>query len=216
MKGGHIQRLRGLWRAAALAVCLRPDAASAHPHIFVDARVGFVLDEAGRLGAVRVTWVFDAFYSMLLLMEMGLDPVGRPDTEGLARIAALQTDWGRDYGGLGTLAGSAGDVALGPAHRPEADVVGGQIEIRFERPLPAPVAPDGLGLALYDPLYFVAYVVVDATVEGKGCTASVQPFRPDARLGALQRELSRLGPEETVSDPGIGRLFADRAVLQCG
>jgi ABC-type uncharacterized transport system substrate-binding protein len=216
MMGGHIQRLRGLRRVAAFAACLWPGAAPAHPHIFVDARVAFVLDEAGRLGAVRVTWVFDAFYSMLLLMEMGLDPVGRPDAEGLARIAALQTDWGRDYGGLGTLDGAAGDVALGAARAADADVVGGQIEIRFERPLVTPVAPDELGLALYDPLYFVAYVVVDATVEGAGCTASVQPFRPDARLGALQRELSRLGPEETVADPGIGRLFADRAVLQCG
>ena len=206
-------------RAFALSL-LAAAPAAAHPHVFVDAHARFHVDAAGRLDRVAVTWEFDEFYSMLLLTEMGLDPVARPDEAGRAALAALVPDWVRDYGGAGALEGPRGDLPLAAPANATADLVEGRIEMRFDRPLDPPLdagAAGPLTLWLYDPLAFVAYLVVTVTAEAPpGCVAELRPFEPDALGIELQNKLAALGREEVVDEPGVGRLLADRAVLTCG
>lgn len=193
--------------------------ATAHPHVFVDAHVRFHVDGEGRLDRVAVRWVLDDFYSMVLLTEMGLDPVARPDAEGRAALAALLPDWVRDYGGAGTLEGPGGDLPMAAPAGAAADLVDGRIEMRFDRPLDPPLAVDEAGpltLWLYDPLAFVAYLVETVTAEGPArCDARLLPFEADALGLRAQQQLAALGREEVVDDPGVGRLLADRAVLSC-
>lgn len=206
-------------RAAAVALCLAAAGpAAAHPHVFVDARVAFLLDATGLLEAVRVSWVLDPLFSMLLLGEMGLDPLSVPDAGGRAALSALQPGWAAEYGGAGTLSIQGIGVALAPARDAEAGIVDGSIEIAFTRPLETPLDPRGgtVGLSVYDPRYFVAYRVTEVSVAGGGCTARALPFEPDRAAAALMADLATLGREETPADPTVGARLADRAVLTCG
>lgn len=202
---------------AACALALLSGLALAHPHVYVDARVAFVIDAGDRATAVRITWVFDPFYSMLLLSELNLDPAADPGADGLAAIAALQPEWAQDFGGDGEAAIDGAPLALGPAHAVEAAMVDGQIALSFTRALETPIDPRAasVSIAVFDPFFFVAYTLVGAQVDGAGCAASVVLFDPDADLQALQGTLLELGVDEKPSDPGVGRLFADRAVLTC-
>lgn len=196
---------------------LAPAQAVAHPHVFVDGRVAFVTDAAQRLTAVRITWVLDPLYSMMLLMELGLDPVARPDPEGRATLAGLHDEWIDGFGGGGLLSGRDGAVVLAQPTGAAADLVDGRIEIMFERALDAPLsAGEPASLLLYDPAYFVAYTIEEATVDGRSdCAVALQPFEPDAAMAGLQRQLALLQADAVVPEPGIGRLFSDRALLRC-
>jgi ABC-type uncharacterized transport system substrate-binding protein len=210
-------------RAAALillsALAGAPAPAAAHPHVFVDGGVDFVMRD-GRLAALRVTWRFDPLYSVLVMRELGLDPAAPPDEAGRATLGALQPQWAAEFGGEGALRVDGAEAALGPARAFAGDMEDGRLVIRFERPLAEPVDPRGAAVlaAVYDPTYFVAYFLTDPPrVEGDaGCEARAMPFEADAALGSLQTTLLDLSMEETPADPEVGRLFADRARLACG
>ncbi len=203
----------------ALGLAAQSAPASAHPHVFVDAEIRFVLRD-GLLDAVQVGWMFDPLYSLLVLEEMGLDPAAPLDAAGAAVLAALQPQWAAEFGGEGSLAVDGEDRPLRPARAFAAAMEEGRLVLRFERPLEAPLDPRGAAVlaAIYDPGYFVAYFLTDSPgVDGDpGCTAIAMPFEADAALGSLQTALLGLGMEESPADPMIGRLFADRARLACG
>lgn len=207
-------------RAAPFAVCAAFSAApaAAHPHVFVDGEVGFVLDSEGRVSAVRIVWLFDPFYSLLLLGEFGLDPAAAPDAAGLAALAGLRDEWARDFGGDGVVSVDGAPVPLADATAVSAAVEDGRIRLSFERALTMPPDPRAgrVDAALYDPSFFVAYTLTGAHVAAAGCSAAVRPFDADAELDALRGTLFTLGPDETPSDPDVGRLFADKAALTCG
>lgn len=213
----------GILRAAAASTALACSAgpAAAHPHVFVDAEIAFRLGEGGALEALRVTWSFDEFYSMLLLAELGIDPVAEPGAAALATLAALQPDWARDFGGEGAARYDEVEIALAPAEAPVAEVTDGRLRIAFDRRLATPVDPSaGAVLAeVYDPTFFVAYSMLEAPrVEGpgaEGCRAVLRPFAPNAETDALQSALMALGMEETPETPQVGRVFADSAALTC-
>jgi ABC-type uncharacterized transport system substrate-binding protein len=188
--------------------------------VFVDVGIDFVMDGSGRLEALRVTWLFDPLYSVLVLEELGLDPARQPDAAARATLGALQPQWAAEFGGEGSLFVDGAGAALGAARAASGDMADGRLVIAFERPLAAPLDPRGAAVlaAVYDPAYFVAYFLTQAPrVEGApGCEALAMPFEPDATLGALQSTLLGLSMEETPADPMVGRLFADRARLSCG
>jgi polyphosphate kinase len=205
---------------AALALTLAAPAARAHPHVFVDVGIDFVMDGRGRLGALRVTWLFDPLYSVLVLEELGIDPALPPDPQARATLGALQPEWAAEFGGEGSLFVDGADAALGEAREFTGDMDDGRLVIAFERPLEAPLDPRGAAVlaAVYDPTYFVAYFLTQAPrVEGgAGCAAVAMPFEADGALADLQSSLLDLSMEETPADPMVGRLFADRARLSCG
>jgi ABC-type uncharacterized transport system substrate-binding protein len=56
-----------LWVPVCL-VLLMPCSASAHPHVYVDARVDVVFDDKG-LAGFKVTWVFDEMFSNMIAYD---------------------------------------------------------------------------------------------------------------------------------------------------
>jgi ABC-type uncharacterized transport system substrate-binding protein len=205
---------------AAFALMLAAPAARAHPHVFVDVGIDFLMDGRGRLEALRVTWLFDPLYSVLVLEELGIDPARPPDAAARETLGALQPQWAAEFGGEGSLFADGADVALGPARAFAGDMAEGRLVIAFERPLAAPLDPRGAAVlaAVYDPTYFAAYFLTRAPrVEGDAaCDAAAMPFEADGALAELQTSLLGLSMEETPADPMVGRLFADRARLACG
>ncbi|CCH49651.1 HoxN/HupN/NixA family nickel/cobalt transporter [Pseudodesulfovibrio piezophilus] len=59
--------------------------ASAHPHVYVDAALTFVLDDSG-LAAIRQNWTFDEIFSNAILSDLNLTPTLLATPEGQATI----------------------------------------------------------------------------------------------------------------------------------
>lgn len=72
-----------IWVALAVLAPLPP--ASAHPHVYVDATLTFVVDESG-LVAVRQNWLFDEIFSQAIMGDLGLTPDTLATPEGQEKI----------------------------------------------------------------------------------------------------------------------------------
>lgn len=211
--------MRRLLIAAALA--LAAPRALAHPHVFVDASVDFLLDAEGRVERIRIGWFYDPLFSLYLLGEMGIDAFAPADDAARAAIAADQTSWIEGFEGNSYLLADGEPVALSGPLNPTGDVVNGRVAASHERRLARPVDPreSEIVVEVYDPVYFIAYTISGPTrVEGPGaeaCRATVDEFKPTAGLLALQGTLLSLAMDEAPEDPTVGRLFTDRARVTC-
>lgn len=211
-------------RLPALAAALMlPAAATAHPHIFIEAGMGFVIDEADRLTAVRVEWVYDEFYTLLLLEDLGLDPDGdmQLTEEELATLKAADSDWAPDYEGdlYGLADGQA--VALAPPVNFDLRMEGGKIVSSHTRPLAVPleVAGHDVRFQTYDPFYYAAFdLTLPVTVQGGGCGVERLPAdRAGAKL-RLEEAIRKLQASGEIEGqfPPVGAEFADTIRLTCG
>jgi ABC-type uncharacterized transport system substrate-binding protein len=206
--------------AALVCALLAAPTAGAHPHLFVDAGVDFILGEGGRVERIRVTWTYDELFSLYLLQELGADPAA-PDAAARAAIVKDQSDWHADFSGDSFLLAGGRPIALSGPLSVTGDVVDGRVVTSHERALAEPVDPRAAEVVaeIFDPVFFAAYAVVGPTrVEGPGaeaCAAAVIPFRPDEGLIALQQELAALAFDETPEDQSVGRLFAERVRVEC-
>ncbi len=152
---------------------------SAHPHVYVDAVVEVVFDEAGRVAGVRLSWTYDEFFSFMLTEDLGLDTDGDlvMTEEELGALAEGVLDWPSDFGGDLYLLQQDALVALGPRSEASVDYVDGRVIERHFRPLETPVAADvPLAIQVYDPLYYIAYEVAPDIVlqGGAGCVTELR------------------------------------------
>ena len=194
--------------------------AGAHPHIFVDATTGFRFDDAGRLTALRITWTYDAFTSLMISDQLRLDPDGdgRLDDADRAAIVAGETEWPPEYEGDVYLDLDGAPVPMGRPENGEAWMEADRVSVAFDLPLATPLAePSGARLRLYDPYHYYAYAVVGLDGDAPApCTISVDRFEADGAAAALQAKLAALSREETPTREDVGALFADDVHLTCG
>lgn len=206
----------------ACLLALIPLPLAAHPHVFVEAQVE-VLAEAGAVTGVRLTWTYDAFFSLMLTEDLGLDADGdlvltQAEATTLATSVA---DWPPDF--AGDLVVEAGGAALPLAPREDHAVgfQGGVVVETHRRPLvqPAPATDAPVVVEVFDPYYYVAYTVVGATVTGDpSCTATVVPADLDAAQAQVDATWAGLDWASAAPDaqlPAIGAAFTDRVEVRC-
>lgn len=215
-------RSRLLALAAALGLTASPVAA--HPHIFVDTGVQFLFDEAEQLAAIRVVWVYDELYSLLITEDMGLDPDfdGVLTPEELARLSGFDMNW--DAGFAGDVRGFADERPIGLS-RPmdwSADYRDGKIITTHVRALDTRLDPRSaeVVLRLYDPTFYTAYAAtLTQSAEGaEGCVAEAVPFDPDTAYPILEKRLAEAeaaGTDVEMDFPEVGDVFADEVHLLC-
>jgi ABC-type uncharacterized transport system substrate-binding protein len=197
--------------------------AKAHPHVFVDARTGFIFGTDGQLEALRISWTYDEFTTLILFESLNLDQDGDGQFNDADRAAVIdgETNWDPEYKGDVYLEVGGQDY---PLARPEAAAVtleNNQVEVSFDLPLSQPVRIEGAPafLRLYDPVFFYAYTILPAMDPidlPENCQAQIVPFEPNAAENALQEKLSALGREEAPTQENVGRLFSDEVQLTCG
>ena len=68
----------------------------AHPHIFIDVSPVFVFDDGGFKG-IRVTWVFDEFFSEQILLDCDTDGDGALSDEELEIVKKDYFSYLKDY-----------------------------------------------------------------------------------------------------------------------
>ncbi|MFN4159933.1 MAG: DUF1007 family protein [Gemmobacter sp.] len=215
--------MRIIFPALTLIAALAAPAARAHPHIFIDTGLEVIFDTQGRATAVRVTWTYDDFYSLLMIEDRKLDADydGKLTPEEEAQLAGFDMDWDADYNG--DLFVLAGDVAV-PLSRPSdftATYVDGRITSTHQRIFTEPLVPGApLVIQVYDPGYYTAYFIAGQPVlTGAADTCTVQVYEPDraaadARLTAAIAEMGASGNLE-MDFPTIGSAYAEEARVTC-
>lgn len=206
-------------RLALALACLVPLGAEGHPHVFIDGGVDFLGDDQGRVGAVRITWIYDEFTTLYVLQNLKFDADGDGALTAEERrfLVEDQTTWEPGFDGDGYLFQDGQRVALGGPTEGEVDLVDGRLKVTFRRALAAPQRPAALTAKLYDPAYYYAYAIVQPPKVDAlpGCRATLIPFVADTGLAALQSTLSGLSANETPEQQDVGALFADQVRLTC-
>ncbi|WP_134680492.1 DUF1007 family protein [Paracoccus ravus] len=211
--------------AALSGACLAAAPAAAHPHVFIEADAALIFDQSGRLEAIRVTWTYDEFYSLMMIEDGQLDSNGdgTPEAERLAAFAGQDVDWAAGFPGH-ILVEQGATLPLDPPLEHEAAYAKGRIVTSHLRPLTEPLAVTAaqpLRLRLYDPEYFVAYDTPRApSIEGRS-DCKVTRHAPDSSgqgelLAALQ-DLDMTADSISVMEmPDVGITFAEGFEVTCG
>lgn len=211
--------LRRLRQAALCGLfAVAPSLGAAHPHVFVDTGLRLVVDEAGLVTGIEVSWAYDALYSMLTFEDMGLDRDydGQLTAGELRHLDGFDLKWIEGFEGDVYLETVAGPVALGRPEGRGVAVEEARIVSLHYRPLAQPVAAHGLVLRAYDPTFYTAYDLVRGVDVGAECAADVTPADLDAAY-TLVEELLYAIPASAVEEafPEVGKAFADTVVIRC-
>ncbi|MBQ2260975.1 MAG: DUF1007 family protein [Loktanella sp.] len=205
-----------------ISAILLPVPALAHPHVFVDVEMAVVFDSDGGVG-VRLDWVYDAYFSMLVTADLGIDVDGdlqlTPEEQALLdeQIAAWPPDFDGDLEVL------QGDQPLPLASKRDHSMIyrDGLLRETHLRPL-AQIADRTASLTIlpYDPTYYIAYGLAGTVrVEGRDdCDVSIIPADLNAAYSLVDellygRPAEDVGPDEDF--PEVGRSFADTVVVTC-
>jgi ABC-type uncharacterized transport system substrate-binding protein len=209
-------------RILPLVPLLLPVPAFAHPHVFVDVEMAVVFDDAGGVG-VRLDWIYDAYFSLLVTTDLGIDMDGdlqlTPDEQALLdeQIAA----WPPDFGGDLEVVQNGRSLPLAEKRDHAMVYQDGLLRETHLRPV-AELADRAAALEIlaYDPGFYIAYSLVgNVRIEGRDdCSATVQPADLNAAYSLVDellygRPASDVGPEEDF--PEVGRSFADTVVVTC-
>ena len=195
----------------------------AHPHIFVDVELAVVFDDQGQPKGIEIAWVYDEFFSMLLVSDMGLDPdfTGTVTEEERAALYGFDMNWIEGYHGDTHVTQGGEPLALTGPVEWSSDYFDGQLRSRhlrhfLDRPDPA----QEWAVAVYDPTYYTSYTLVGhPQIRGRSdCVARV--FEPDwdaasANLEAALDELLGAGMDIEADFPAVGALFSDEVRLTC-
>ena len=199
-----------------------PVVASAHPHVFVEAQVTVVFDDAGGVG-VKLDWFYDDFFSLLVTSDLGIDLDG--DLMLTSEEQQLLDDqiaaWPPEYAGDLEVKQAGQVLALAEKQFHSMTYADGLFHESHLRPVAAiPDTTAPLQIRVFDPDFYTAYTLrPPVLIEGRDdCTAEVLPADIDAAYALAEtllegRSAGDVGPDEYF--PEIGDAFADTIVVTC-
>jgi len=219
-----LPRLHHLFASVCAGLLMFAPQARAHPHEFIDAALELVFDQAGALSGIVVEWRYDAFTTMLILADLGLNPAAEalaPEEE--AALAGFDLNWDAGYNGDLWPLQDETPIALGQPEPVRTWLEGGQIVSQHRRAVLTPVDPAAgpLVIQVYDPEYYIAYTIAARpSITGRSdCRARI--FVPDLgaareRLEAALDELYAGGGGDLEDNfPTVGRDFAEEIRIEC-
>jgi nickel/cobalt exporter len=200
-------RLVTTFLASVAALLALSSAASAHPHIFIDAGAIVTFNDAGELVSIRNAWTFDEAFSVWQVQGLDVDGDGVTTSAEMQELADENIAGLAQYG-FYTSAGDGAEtlrfVADGGATFVYAD---NRSTLRFGiAPEGGPHRIDGrLQIAIADPEYYVAITVRPELLEFEnlpgGCSTRLEP--PREVSPELQARLFELGPDVTTLPPDL-------------
>ena len=208
----------------AAFVALSPGQTGAHPHIFVDTSIQFLFDTEEKLAGIRVIWVYDELYSLLITEDLGLDQDfdGQLTPEEIEKLSGFDMNW--DEGFAGDVRGFSNEQALGLSRPVEwsAAFEEGKIITTHVRALDQRVDPRDTELVFrfYDPTFYTAYSATEThLVEGAPeCVAEAKRFDPETAYAYLEEQLDEAvaaGVDIEMDFPAVGAIFADEVRVIC-
>ena len=214
---------RALARLAAIAGALIGVAglapgATAHPHVWIDARVEVVFDAAQRMTALKVAWRFDEFYSLFAIEGLDKDEDGVVTPEELHPLAELNVTSLEPHRYFTEVFAGGQALAFGTVSDYGARYQDGILTLAFTIPLAAPADPLAAHITFrsYDPTFYLAIEpALDTPVSltgsaPAGCRPVIEESSPPETFTLSETDLA----DPAVSG-GIGALYATTIALNC-
>lgn len=210
------------WLFTFMTCCL-PIPALSHPHVFIDTGLEFIVDEAGHLTHIRVTWAYDEFYSLLVLEDMNLDQ----DADGILteseekRLSGFDMQWVEGYNGDLVLTKDGAPVALSGPMEPSATTEDGRIVTTHLRVVEGDaILATGLSAKAFDESFYTAYEITrPVTVTGPAlCQMDRNEPDIDGQLAQMQAFLLTLDADYDLEEndiPLVGENFATEILVSC-
>ncbi len=203
--------------ALSLALVLQPATPGAHPHSWIDLDTRLVFNDAGRLEAVELHWLFDEFYTAFIAEEF--TTADQAPSAFLEDVAAENLANLEEYGYFTDLRQDGTRLPLGEVRRFATGLDGERLWLEFEVALAEPADPTHgrIDLAVYDPTYYIEVLYHPGrspTLDGiddSSCTVFVMPPTPTPEqiAQAFALDLNQTG------ENGLGRFFAEIAQIDC-
>jgi ABC-type uncharacterized transport system substrate-binding protein len=200
--------------ALALGMMARPEAATAHPHVWVDVKTRLLFDQGGRLTGFRHDWRFDEGYSSFAVMGLDTDQNGTLTREELAPLAQVNMESLGEYDFFTFLSVGDDKVALLDPVDYHVDYENGRAELHFTLPLQTPLEvrqADGskrdVSFQIYDPTFYVDFAFAkDAPLTlGDGAPAGCRTdYQPPADAAPVAQNLA----EADFSNPDVALGYA--------
>jgi ABC-type uncharacterized transport system substrate-binding protein len=172
---------------AAMMLAAGTVAASAHPHVFVDAKTEVVFDQSGRMTAVRNIWEFDEAFSQFAIQGLHTDGDGKTSDAELKPLADVNVKSLKEYKFFTYLTVGRDEVKFVTPTEYWLELRGGRLTLFFTLPMEKPMVPGKHAmLEIFDPEYFVAFTFLkDNPVELVGAPKNCSGvYHPPHRLDA--------------------------------
>jgi ABC-type nickel/cobalt efflux system permease component RcnA/ABC-type uncharacterized transport system substrate-binding protein len=191
--------------ALGLLACATP--ALAHPHIFIDAKVTIVFDDAGEIVRLRHDWTFDKAFSVWMIQGLDTNNDRQTAAEELQPLADENMTGLADFG-FYTFAGDQDALMqFTPTGDQRMVFANEQTTLSFSLDASAPRAVGArFELGVYDPEYYVAITVADKSdvvLENAPPRCGVTLQAPVEMSEEVQSRLYALGPDVTELPPDL-------------
>jgi ABC-type uncharacterized transport system substrate-binding protein len=209
--------------AAAVLAGLAPAPASAHPHVFVDARLEVRFDAEGRIAALRHVWRFDDAFSAFATQGLDADGNGLYSLEELAPLAKVNVDSLKDFDYFTTPRAGKQRLGLKLPSDYHLEYDDGFLTLFYTLELKQPVKPagDGVTIDVYDPSYFVDFDLVKdepalLVAAPPGCKLDVKrKTDPDAAAAALLSQIPATERDVPSELKAVTSTLNNRVTVRC-
>ncbi|TIS53315.1 DUF1007 family protein [Mesorhizobium sp.] len=207
-------RLVGIVSGAALLLASMAPA-SAHPHVFAEARLDLTISADRTVQSLRHLWRFDELFSSTVLMEFDKNSDLTLDAKELDEVALTVHASLAEYNYFQLVTLNGNDVVMAPPPRLVVNYDNDQLVVLFETKPKDALPPSGkVSIGVYDPTFYTA---IDFTDDDKiavgslpqGCGRSVVRPDPDTAIAQNQKSLT----DAFFNDPtgtNLGKIFATR------
>lgn len=199
------------WLAAAPAL--------AHPHVWIVTRSQIIYDASGKITGIRYAWTFDEGFSTYLSQGLDTNKDGKLSREELSGLAKENVESLTDsnYFTVAKANGKPIEVAAPKDYWMESD--GKQLTLYFILPLKTPAPARLFALDVYDPNYFISFVMAETedavTLKDAPTGCSVSFRRPKPIEDKQKQAMSESFFNSLSASADYGAQFSSRAIAAC-
>ena len=195
--------------------------ASAHPHVWIQAKADLIFDKNNHFTAIRHKWEFDEGFAAFATQGLDENGDGKFSREELAELAQVNVESVADFEYFTFVQMGAADPKYGTPKDYWLEYEEGVLTLFYTLPMAEPVKPDpktgykDLTIEVFDATFFVAVefekenavALFGPNGEASSCTSDLtRPLEIDPIKSQL---LSEIGPAESVPEdlsPEAGEL----------
>ncbi len=213
-----------MWRLSAMAMfasLMLPTAASAHPHVFAEARLEIETSADGRVTELRNVWRFDEVFSSSVVLDFDENSDLRLDASELAKISDMVTQSLAEFDYYINVSVDGKDAGISLPEAIKVDFQDGQLLMFFAVVPEKQILLNGkIAIGVFDPTMYAALDFIndeDMMVTGgaaEHCTRTVVRPDPDEIIAQNQASLTEAFFETTQSSD-LSKLLATRLELDC-
>ena len=208
--------LRFLFCAAVAGVVALPDAARAHPHVWVTVASEVIYAADGTVSGVRHHWTFDDMFSAFATQGLDTNNDGKFSREELENLAEVNVTSLKEFDYFTHAKADGGKIALTDPKDYWLDHANSRLTLHFTLPVKTPAKAKAFELDIYDTSFFVDFTLQDKDpvklVDAPAaCTlASSKKGTETASKPLSESFFNSLGPTST-----FGSQFANKISVKC-